>query len=432
MTLRLRLALFIAVAVVLTLTVQAFLGYAALEQTTARFLDRDLEQYVEVLAQKASSAEDEEFLVQAGKDYAVRSRLLRGKSVLYAGGGPFPEALGSVLDAPHSVGSWRVAAQELAQLGAGTRLEVAVSSKSFAVQTLEYRNRALITALTLALFAALSALWLSRRALAPLAQFAHTARTVADSGDLSPKMPAGGGAELRELAETLNHMLFQLEGFRQRETEFARHAAHELRTPLSALQLHLDAEAAGLYTPSEALEETRIQVERMKGLTEALLLLAREDQVLLEWLDLAHLCERVAQRVGVPYCGPLSLELEGNAVLLEQGLENLLENARKYAPHQVEVTLERLDAWVRFSVQDRGPGLSHDALERATEAFYRAPGTRGPGSGLGLAVVRRIAQAHGGWLILENRDAGGLKVTLEWSAQFASLSLIGSSRPSAA
>ena len=422
MTLRLRLALFIAVAVVLVLAVQAALGYAALEQTTLRFLDRDLEQYVEVLSQKALSAEDQEFLVQAGKDYAVRSRLVRGQKVLYAGGGPFPEGLGQVSEAPHSVGSWqmgswRVAAQVLPQLGAGTRLEVAVSSKSFAEHLLEYRNRALVTALVLALLAALFALWLSRRALEPLLEFSHTARKVAESGDLTQTMNAQGGAELRELAQTLNHMLSQLEGFRQRETEFTRHAAHELRTPLSALQLHLDAESVGLYTSGEVLEETRIQVQRMKGLTEALLLLARENQATLEKLDLARLCARLASRASVPYLGPSSLLLEGNAVLLERGLENLLENAQNYAPGDIELTLEATQTAVKLTVRDRGPGLSTEALEQATEPFYRAPGTRGPGSGLGLAVVGRIAEAHGGVLSLENRTGGGLCVTLEWPAQ---------------
>jgi len=103
--------------------------------------------------------------------------------------------------------------------------------------------------------------------------------------------------------------------------------------------------------------------------------------------------------------------------LLERALENLLENAGKYAPGEVMVTLTSSESRVSIRVQDRGPGLRGEALHRASEAFYRAPGTRGPGSGLGLAVVSRIMGAHGGTLRLENRDGGGLCVILAWSTR---------------
>jgi len=333
--------------------------------------------------------------------------------VLASSGGPFPAPLGEVNEAPRSRGDWRLASAALPKLGANVRLEVALSSKNYVGTLNSYRNSTLLSAGLLALIAALIAGWLARRALAPLSHFAHTAHRVAESGNLSERMPAGGGSELRDLSQTLNHMLERLEAFRQRETEFSRHAAHELRTPLTALQLQLDAEEAGLYTPREVLKETRAQVMRMRSLTENLLSLAQEGETALETLDGAELCRQLCLRFEAHYQGPEHLNLPANPVLLERALENLLENAGKYAPGEVSVTLESRGAGVWIRIEDRGPGLQGEALHRASEAFYRAPGTRGPGSGLGLAVVSRILAAHGGTLALENRDGGGLGVVLE-------------------
>jgi len=410
----LRLALFLAALVVGVLALQGVLGYASLQGSMLRTVDKDLEQYLEVLTQRAVSAEDLEFLKGGRQDYTVRSRLVRGVVLLASSGGPFPAALGAVGTPPRSLGDWRLASDALPKLGANVRLEVALLSKNYVGTLNAYRNSTLLSAVLLALIAALIAGWLARRALAPLSHFAHTAHRVAESGNLNERMPPGGGAELRDLAETLNHMLSRLEGYRQRETEFTRHAAHELRTPLTALQLQLDAEGLGLYTPREVLEETRVQVTRMRSLTENLLSLAQEGETVLETLDVAALCRQLCLRFEARYQGPEHLNLRANPVLLERALENLLENTQKYAPEEVSVALEPKDAEVWIRVEDRGPGLRGEALHRASEAFYRAPGTRGPGSGLGLAVVSRIVGAHGGKLRLENRDGGGLCVVLAW------------------
>jgi two-component system, OmpR family, sensor histidine kinase TctE len=95
-------------------------------------------------------------------------------------------------------------------------------------------------------------------------------------------------------------------------------------------------------------------------------------------------------------------------------LENLIENATIHAANSsVQVQLEQIDSTLQLSVTDTGRGLSPEALERAREAFYRAPGTKSQGSGLGLAVVDRIARAHGGTFKLENNDPHGLRATLE-------------------
>ena len=103
----------------------------------------------------------------------------------------------------------------------------------------------------------------------------------------------------------------------------------------------------------------------------------------------------------------------GNPILLERALENLLENASKHAPNTaITVKLETKPNQVLIIVTDTGLGMTAEALTRATEAFYRAAGTKAYGSGLGLAVVAQIAKAHGGILQLENALPHGLRAEL--------------------
>jgi two-component system, OmpR family, sensor kinase len=280
------------------------------------------------------------------------------------------------------------------------------------------RNYLESLALTVPLFSALGALvaWLlSASALAPLETLIRAASHVADSGDLSARVPTRTGRnELERLGSTFNQMLERLQGFREREVGFTRTAAHELRTPLTALRAQLDAQAQGWVTADEALESARNQTERMTKLSEALLILAREGRTEMASLDLAHLAQEVAARHEIAYIGPDSSPTRGSSILLERALENLIENATIHAANSsVQVQLEQIDSTLQLSVTDTGRGLSPEALERAREAFYRAPGTKSQGSGLGLAVVDRIARAHGGTFKLENNDPHGLRATLE-------------------
>lgn len=114
------------------------------------------------------------------------------------------------------------------------------------------------------------------------------------------------------------------------------------------------------------------------------------------------------------------LELTGDPILLRQALTNLLENTEKHAPGaSAEITLERQSQgsgrYAVLGVRDTGPGMSAEVLERAAEAFYRASGTRVPGSGLGLSVVAQIAEVHGGRLVLEHNTPSGVQANL-WLA----------------
>jgi signal transduction histidine kinase len=181
------------------------------------------------------------------------------------------------------------------------------------------------------------------------------------------------------------------------------------------MRLQLDSERQGLATPEETLAVVSQEVERMTHLSESLLTLAREGRGQRVGLDLAQLAQRAAQKAGASYRGPNVWGLEGDPILLEQALENLLLNSQRHATGSaigVELKPSPDQQFAILRVSDTGPGMSPEVLKRATEPFYRAPGTRPPGNGLGLSVVAQVAEAHGGRLVLKNLEPRGLKAEL--------------------
>ena len=441
MSLRARLALLMALMIAVAVMAQGAVGYARYERLTLEEADRQLSDYVADTLHGLAMDLPFDFdgshgpggrrfnngrrlgsgFGRRGPDQArateanasARARLLQNGGVIQAFGQTFP-ALTMPENGVESVNGWRVATINLRD---DLRLEAAISLQD---SQRGLRNYLASLALTVPLFAALGALvaWLlSASALAPLETLIRAAKHVADSGDLSARVPTKDGlgkSELERLGNTFNRMLTRLQGFREREVDFTRTAAHELRTPLTALRAQLDAQAQGWVTTEEALKSARNQTERMTKLSEALLILAREGRTEMASLDLARLAQEVAARHNVAYIGPDSSPIRGSTILLERALENLIENAAIHAANSsVTVQLEQVNSSLHLSLTDTGRGLSPEALERAQEVFYRAPGTKSQGSGLGLAVVDRIARAHGGSLRLENIAPHGLRATLE-------------------
>ena len=439
MSLRARLAILMALMIAVAVMAQGAVGYARYERLTLEEADRQLSDYVmdtvqflprDVLPRGPFSRDDrrgpgkpprfETGFGRRGPDQprlidlnpSARARLLRDGTVIQSFGQTFPNL--KPTKGLASIDGWRVAAIDLRN---NLRLEAAISLQD---GQRGLRNYLESLALTVPLFAALGALvaWLlSASALAPLETLIRAAKHVADSGDLSARVPNKnrfGESELERLGSTFNQMLERLQGFREREVDFTRTAAHELRTPLTALRAQLDAQTQGWVTTEEALESARNQTERMTKLSEALLILAREGRTEMASLDLAQLARAVAARHQVSYIGSDSSPTHGSSILLERALENLIENAMIHAADSsINIRLEQVGSSLHLSVTDTGRGLDPEALERAREAFYRAPGTKSQGSGLGLAVVDRIARAHAGTFRLENNTPHGLRATLE-------------------
>jgi two-component system, OmpR family, sensor kinase len=237
--------------------------------------------------------------------------------------------------------------------------------------------------------------------------------------------------ELQRLAETLNDMLDRVHDALGRERRFVDEASHELRTPVGVLQTEVDLALKEPRSPEEleaALRSIAQETERLRRLTQDLLVLARSDRGRLpvhrEDVDVSAMIARVvdefeerARRSGVSVRGAGdSVHAHVDADRLRQAIENLVDNGIRYAGDggRVDVRAERVDGRLHVVVRDSGAGFSPELLDRIFEPFARADEDRaGDGAGLGLTIVRAVAEAHGGSATARNLDDGGAAVELD-------------------
>jgi heavy metal sensor kinase len=244
-------------------------------------------------------------------------------------------------------------------------------------------------------------------------------------GERLPVPPTGD--ELERLGETLNEMLARLESALEREREFVADAGHELRTPLALLRTELELALRHAESPDELHEAVRrssVEVDRLVQLAEDLLLIARSDRGRLplrlepvEARDLlatvVHRFEWRAQEAGRALVaeGANGVSLEGDRLRLEQALGNLVDNALRHGAGTVRLSAAPVDGLVELHVTDEGGGFPPAFLDGAFERFTRADHARTEGgAGLGLSIVRAIAEAHGGSAHASNREHGGADV----------------------
>lgn len=301
--------------------------------------------------------------------------------------------------------------------------------------------------------AALLALWtllLARLALRPLEA---ATRQIAQRGpaDLSPVMsgavPRQLPDELAPLLAAINQLLQRVDVALRSEREFVAAAAHELRTPLAGLQAQAQLAAHPRTDAAErqrALGAVQSGVDHAAHLVGQLLDLARSDALAGDPVRLSVDREPVPLRELLedllPELGPAAAErglritphfevpvLEGSPFALRLILRNLLANAVAYAAHEGEVALgtrREADGAVVLWVADSGPGIADAEAARLFERFYRAKGQTQPGSGLGLSIVKALAQAHGATVSLgramrPEAPLGGLLVELRFPAAAA-------------
>ena len=222
--------------------------------------------------------------------------------------------------------------------------------------------------------------------------------------------------EIGAVTASLNQLLARLDHTIQQERLFTADAAHELRTPLAGIRLHLELMA---QSGSQQANSLITRIDQLMHTVEQLLMLARAGQAMasghydtIVWteniiapLGLEH--EAKEHRIIWPEKSPLTVQ--GDAVLLRLMLRNLLENAARYSPTgtTIEVRLAEQDGGTLVSVIDEGPGIDEAHRQSITEPFRRLDQRYG-GSGLGLSIVQRIVQLHHGRLTLENGAQGGL------------------------
>ena len=273
----------------------------------------------------------------------------------------------------------------------------------------------------LPLFVALIALggwYITSRAFRPVAQMTSTAEEIAESSDFSRRIALGGGRdELHQLGGTFDRMLDRLQEAFEREKQFTADASHELRTPVAVIASQAEyALRHGSPDPDtrQRLEVILSQAQHMSGMIGQLLMLSRADRGQLKLqrepvalTDLAEaICEEAQDRAGdkqITLHWDLAPDVTflGDETLLTRCFLNLLDNAIRYGKNggNAWVTLQRQGRNVVFAVRDDGIGIPQDQLPRIWERFYQVDPSRSQdsgSSGLGLSMVRWIAEAHGG------------------------------------
>jgi two-component system sensor histidine kinase MprB len=258
----------------------------------------------------------------------------------------------------------------------------------------------------------------SRAALAPVRRLTGATERVAETGDLSERMPADGKDELSRLAASFNTMLGALEESNRAQRQLVADASHELRTPLTSLRTNIEVLASDRALPpgerERLLTDVVEQLGEMTSLIAELIELARGEEQLEDPEDLrldlvaAEAVERTSRnKPGVTFATDLEESVvHGIPRTIDRALGNLLDNAAKWSPPggKVEVMVRGGEVVVR----DHGPGIAEEDLPFVFDRFYRASSARGlPGSGLGLAIVRQVAEQHGGTVVAERAEGGG-------------------------
>jgi two-component system OmpR family sensor kinase/two-component system sensor histidine kinase QseC len=292
--------------------------------------------------------------------------------------------------------------------------------------------RAVLPLLLLAPFMAAAAWWLTALVLRPLRRVAADVQR-RDEQSLAPLPTQGLPDEVAPLVAALNALLQRLGQSLDTQRAFVADAAHELRSPLTALKLQLQLlKRAGTDDERAAASDTLAAgIDRAARLVEQLLALARSEPGAAaappQRLDLSELVrEAVVDTVPLAQARGTRLELfadspvfiDGDRAALSVLVRNLADNAVRYAPRnaRVELHVSAPDGVATLQVDDSGPGIPPTERERVFDRFYRRGAGNESGTGLGLAIVRSVAQRHGAAVALDDSPLGGLRVTLRFAA----------------
>jgi two-component system OmpR family sensor kinase len=282
---------------------------------------------------------------------------------------------------------------------------------------------------SLLLFAA--AWWVVSTALAPLNRIGQElANRNADS--IAPVSDQGVPQEVSLLVTELNSLLARMAQALQSQQQFVADAAHELRSPITALRLQVQTLARSKDELALAQGVTRLMggVDRAARLVEQLLALAREEPSAIN-AELLRVSLSNCVELAIADVSPFALSknislrpklqasaiITGDAESLRVMVRNLLDNAIRYIPEngQVQIDLSADKAGVQLLIQDSGEGIPLQDRARIFDRFYRVPGTNTSGSGLGLAIAKSIADRHKASMELADADLGGLAVRIRFT-----------------
>jgi two-component system, OmpR family, sensor histidine kinase MprB len=270
--------------------------------------------------------------------------------------------------------------------------------------------------------------WLvSGRALRPVRRFTERTEQVAETPDLSQRLPVEGDDELGRLARSYNTTLDALERSVDAQRQLVADASHELRTPLASLRTNIEVLQRGDgLAPADRedlLRDVVTQTDELTNLVRDVVDIARRGESTEDFQEV-RLDEVVASALtrarrlapGLTFAAELEPSVvRGAPERLARLAANLLDNAVKWSPPLATVEVSLRDG--ELVVRDHGPGIAPDDLPFVFDRFYRSSTARSlPGSGLGLAIVRQVAQAHGAAAVVENAEGGGARFRVRFPA----------------
>lgn len=436
-SLRVRLLASLLSVVVLASIVLGALTYrGALREAEALF-DYQLEQMALSLRDQGAITLDEAHALSNPRfDFVVQIWSFDGR-LIYASrpdAGLPPRAVLGLTDIRTSTGlsstTWRVYST-VSNNGFGDRIiQVAQPLRIRSALAANAALRGMLPLLALTPLLAAAVWWTVAAALRPLQRLAADVRQ-RNAASLDEVSAANLPDEVAPLVQALNGLLTRLQRAFEAQRGFVANAAHELRSPLTALKLQaqLIERSPDDAARRAAVAELRAGIDRATHLVEQLLTLARNEPGAqtrpATQVDLAEAVRlAVAETVGAAAAKQIDLTLHADTPVIVQGhadalrilARNLVDNAVRYTPPggQVDICVEAPDGAARLSVDDSGPGIAPPERERVFERFYR--GTAGPvdGSGLGLAIVRGVALQHNAQVQLSDSRLGGLRAVAQW------------------
>lgn len=293
-------------------------------------------------------------------------------------------------------------------------------------------NLLMMAGVAMPLFILLSTLggyWIAKKAFRPLEEIIATADSINEAADLSARIETPpGNNEFTRLAKTFDRMFERLEASFEAEKQFTADASHELRTPISVIKGACEYGMKYDETPEERQETITMihrQAEKMSTLVSELLSMTRLDQgterANFTEADISALTKSICQEQ-TGECYILHCDIEENIIalidvsLISRLLQNLLDNAVKYGrPNgSIWVSLCKREGEIQLSVKDDGMGIPAEHREKIWQRFYQADPSRSGdnGAGLGLSMVKKIAEIHGGYMSLTSEEGKGSTFTL--------------------
>ena len=428
-SIRVRLLLALLAALVLSAAVMGVVTYRNVLAETETLFDYQLRQMALSLRDQGEIAPDQVgAFADEDLDFVVQIWTVDGRSIYASRAHPAlpARALLGLADVTVQGQAWRT-------FSVATRERVIQVAQPRQIRQRLAADAALRSVVPLLLLAPLMALaiwWLAALTLAPLRRVAAEVRE-RDEQSLKALPTAGLPDEVEPLVSALNALLQRLGQSLDTQRAFVSEAAHELRSPLTALKLQLQmlTRAGDDAARAEAVTKLSSGIDRAARLVEQLLALARSEPgapaTPMQPVDLSDVVRQaVADTVPLAEARGIEFELfadapvtiNGDRAALAMLARNLADNAVRYSPPgaRVEVRVNVIDGAPTLQVDDAGPGIPPAERERVFDRFYRRSIGDEQGTGLGLAIVRSVSSRHGAEVALGDSPLGGLRVTVRF------------------